>query len=298
MLPGQEATFAVTPADGRKKKDSEKEKKPSLTGALISAYGGPFFVAALFKLGQDSLAFLQPWLLKRLLLFVASYNSVDGEPASHGYIIAVSMFFCAITQTVRRFLCTASSDADDPSHRFSCTATSLASSRPACASAPASSRSSTRRVRQECSPCVTFRLTWTSQPSSFRRLNAAAALRATSSTSNRPTRLVCKISAPTDRSVAALTCIVSVIHPFFPQIAWSGVFQITLAFISLYSLLGWTMLVGVGVMVATMPLTAAIARYQTKLQRQQMKNKDQRSACLPPLLPLLPLTRALPQPQS
>lgn len=46
----------------------------------------------------------------------------------------------------------------------------------------------------------------------------------------------------------------------YGQVAWSGLFQITLAFISLYQLLGWTMLVGVAVMVISMPLTAAIAR--------------------------------------
>lgn len=70
----------------------------------------------------------------------------------------------------------------------------------------------------------------------------------------------------------------------YGQIAWSGLFQITLAFISLYNLLGWTMLVGVAVMVGSMPLTAAIARYQTKLQRQQMKNKDQRTSIMSEIL--------------
>jgi ABC-type bacteriocin/lantibiotic exporter with double-glycine peptidase domain len=70
----------------------------------------------------------------------------------------------------------------------------------------------------------------------------------------------------------------------YGQIAWSGLFQITLAFISLYNLLGWTMFVGVAVMIATMPVTAFIARYQTKLQRQQMKNKDQRTSIMSEIL--------------
>ncbi|SCV73559.1 BQ2448_7485 [Microbotryum intermedium] len=70
----------------------------------------------------------------------------------------------------------------------------------------------------------------------------------------------------------------------YGQIAWSGMFQITLAFISLYQLLGFTMLVGVAVMVLSMPLTAAIARYQTKLQRQQMKNKDKRTSIMSEIL--------------
>lgn len=70
----------------------------------------------------------------------------------------------------------------------------------------------------------------------------------------------------------------------YGNILWSGIFQITLAFISLYQLLGFSMLVGVGVMILSMPLTAAIARYQTKLQRQQMKNKDQRTRMMSEIL--------------
>ncbi|BGP00216.1 hypothetical protein NBRC10513v2_004440 [Rhodotorula toruloides] len=230
MLPGQEATFAVTPADGRKKKDSEKEKKPSLTGALISAYGGPFFVAALFKLGQDSLAFLQPWLLKRLLLFVASYNSVDGEPASHGYIIAVSMFFCAITQT----------------------------------------------ILLHCYFSRVFETGMRVRAGLISLIYKKALVLSPAERGGRLTGDIVNLQS-TDSTRLQDLCT-------YGQIAWSGVFQITLAFISLYSLLGWTMLVGVGVMVATMPLTAAIARYQTKLQRQQMKNKDQRTSIMSEIL--------------
>lgn len=48
-VPGQQPSYAVAPADGRKPTEEEKAKRPSLTGALVSAYGGPFFTAALFK---------------------------------------------------------------------------------------------------------------------------------------------------------------------------------------------------------------------------------------------------------
>lgn len=47
----------------------------------------------------------------------------------------------------------------------------------------------------------------------------------------------------------------------YGQIAWSGIWQITLAFISLYSLMGWPMFVGVVVMLASIPVTGGIARY-------------------------------------
>ncbi len=70
----------------------------------------------------------------------------------------------------------------------------------------------------------------------------------------------------------------------YGQVGWSGIYQITLAFISLYNLLGWTMLLGVAVMIASTPLTGWIARYQTKLQRQQMKNKDKHTSIMNEIL--------------
>ncbi|KAG8835556.1 hypothetical protein FRC17_002476 [Serendipita sp. 399] len=48
-------------------------------------------------------------------------------------------------------------------------------------------------------------------------------------------------------------------------IAISGPFQITLAFISLYELLGWSAFVGVGVMLASIPVNTGIARLMSEL---------------------------------
>ncbi|KAG8818826.1 hypothetical protein FRC18_012320 [Serendipita sp. 400] len=67
-------------------------------------------------------------------------------------------------------------------------------------------------------------------------------------------------------------------------IAISGPFQITLAFISLYELLGWSAFVGVGVMLASIPINTGIARYTKKLQEQQMKNTDKRTRLMSELL--------------
>lgn len=126
-------------------KEAEKAPRPNLTGALTAAYGGPFFIAALFKLLQDTLAFVQPQLLRRLLQFVASFKSDDPEPAFHGYILAFGMFACAITQTVRfRDLLQKELLADHTAYSSSSTATSRECSRRACEFAPASSTSSTR----------------------------------------------------------------------------------------------------------------------------------------------------------
>ncbi|KAJ7449546.1 multidrug resistance-associated ABC transporter [Mycena latifolia] len=70
----------------------------------------------------------------------------------------------------------------------------------------------------------------------------------------------------------------------FGIIALSGPLQITLAFISLYSLLGWASFVGVGVMVLSIPLSTSIARILKRMQEQQMKNRDQRTRLMSELL--------------
>ncbi|RCH98429.1 ATP-binding cassette, sub-C (CFTR MRP), member 9, partial [Rhizopus stolonifer] len=76
------------------------KKKPSLLKALVKTLGGPFALAALFKALQDALQFTQPWLLKKLMGWVTSYNSDVPEPAYLGIVIAVSMFLTAIAQTM------------------------------------------------------------------------------------------------------------------------------------------------------------------------------------------------------
>jgi len=63
----------------------------------------------------------------------------------------------------------------------------------------------------------------------------------------------------------------------FAQQLWSAPFQIFLCMFSLYKLLGWSMLAGIGVMIFMIPINGLIARYMKNLQKQQMKNKDARS---------------------
>jgi ATP-binding cassette subfamily C (CFTR/MRP) protein 1 len=70
----------------------------------------------------------------------------------------------------------------------------------------------------------------------------------------------------------------------YGTILWSGIFQMTLAFFSLYQLLGWQMLIGVAVMVLSFPINAIIARLQTRMQKRQMKNKDQRTRLMNEIL--------------
>ncbi|KAL1745932.1 P-loop containing nucleoside triphosphate hydrolase protein [Schizophyllum fasciatum] len=67
-------------------------------------------------------------------------------------------------------------------------------------------------------------------------------------------------------------------------IAISGPLQITLAFISLYNILGWSAFVGVGIMVISLPLNTLIASILKRMQEKQMKNRDQRTRLMSELL--------------
>lgn len=68
------------------------------------------------------------------------------------------------------------------------------------------------------------------------------------------------------------------------QIVWSGPFQIILCLYSLHGLLGNSMWAGVFIMVIMIPLNAVIARTQKRLQKTQMKYKDERSRLISEIL--------------
>ncbi|SJM84141.1 probable Metal resistance protein YCF1 [Zygosaccharomyces bailii] len=61
------------------------------------------------------------------------------------------------------------------------------------------------------------------------------------------------------------------------HLIWSGPLQIILCLTSLYKLLGKSMWVGVVILLVMMPLNSSLMRVQKKLQKGQMKNKDQRT---------------------
>ncbi|KAK9257215.1 P-loop containing nucleoside triphosphate hydrolase protein [Lipomyces tetrasporus] len=101
------------PRDSRTDKTSEDfdvawqtEKQiaaPSLYRALFRCFGVTYLIGVCFKLTGDVLAFMQPNLLRRLLLFVNSYNNDtvnEPIPLSGGIIIALGMFACSFGQTM------------------------------------------------------------------------------------------------------------------------------------------------------------------------------------------------------
>ncbi|KAL8871245.1 MAG: hypothetical protein Q9174_002883 [Haloplaca sp. 1 TL-2023] len=63
----------------------------------------------------------------------------------------------------------------------------------------------------------------------------------------------------------------------YGQMLWSAPFQIILCMISLYQLVGPSMLAGVGAMILMIPINGLIARLMKRLQKEQMKNKDSRT---------------------
>ena len=75
-------------------------KNPSLWLAMFRAYGGPYLIAGLFKVGNDVSQFTQPQLLRYLLSFVDSFRpGEETQPVVKGAAIALGMFFIALFQT-------------------------------------------------------------------------------------------------------------------------------------------------------------------------------------------------------
>lgn len=77
-----------------------RQNSPSLWLALFRAYGGPYAVAAIYKVGNDISQYLQPQLLRLLISFAASYRpNQTPQPVIKGAAIALGMFACAVFQT-------------------------------------------------------------------------------------------------------------------------------------------------------------------------------------------------------
>ncbi|KAE9972593.1 hypothetical protein EG328_004908 [Venturia inaequalis] len=70
----------------------------------------------------------------------------------------------------------------------------------------------------------------------------------------------------------------------YGQQLWSAPFQIVLCMISLYQLVGLSMIAGIGVMVLMIPANGLIARFMKSLQKRQMANKDARTRLMTEIL--------------
>ncbi|KAI0352362.1 metal resistance protein YCF1 [Trametes cingulata] len=209
-------------------------KHSSLWVALFVAYGGPYAFALGLKIIQDSLAFLQPQLLRWLLSYISKYQTAkasDGNPptAVEGFAIAVIMFGASLVQTVVL-------------HQYfqRCFETGM-------------------RVR---SGLITA-------------IYQKALILSNDGRSSASGDIVNLMSVDAMRLQDLCT---------YGLISISGPFQITLAFISLYNILGWPAFVGVAIMIVSIPLNTLIARLLKRLQEKQMKNRDKRTRLMSELL--------------
>lgn len=198
---------------------------PSLWLALFHAFGGPYMLAAIFKIMNDLSAFAQPQLLRLLIAWVDSRTREgrEPEPVIKGATIALGMFAVAFFQTTMI-------------HQY-------------------------------------FQLTFVTgmrikgglTSSIYRKaLKLSNEGRASKTTGD-----IVNYMAVDAQRLQDLTQ--------FAQQLWSAPFQIFLCMFSLYKLLGWSMLAGIGVMIFMIPINGLIARYMKNLQKLQMKNKDARS---------------------
>lgn len=206
---------------------NQNTANPSITRALIKSFGLRFALGGVFKAVQDSLAFVQPQLLKLLIQFVNDYSESrkqgDPLPLTRGFMIAGGMFVVSVTQT--GFL-----------HQYFQIAFDLG-----------------MKIKSSLTSVV---------------YNKSMVLSNESKQQSNTGDIVNLMSVDVQR----LQDLVG-----YVQIAWSGPFQITLCLVSLHGLLGNAMWAGVVIMIVMIPLNSILARYQKKLQKSQMKFKDERS---------------------
>ncbi|EAA28910.1 hypothetical protein GE21DRAFT_4891 [Neurospora crassa] len=201
-----------------------KKKKPSLWLALFRAYGGPYILAAFFKIGNDLSAFAQPQLLRYLISFIDSYREgQEPQPVIKGAAISLAMFAVATFQTTMI-------------HQYF-------------------------QLAFETGMRIKGGLTSSIYRKALKLSNEGRASKTTGDIVN--------YMAVDAQRLQDLTQ--------FAQQAWSAPFQITLCMLSLYQLVGWSMLAGIGVMIVMIPINGMIAKFMKNLQKQQMKNKDARS---------------------
>lgn len=197
---------------------------PSLWIALFRAYGGPYAVAAIFKVGNDISQYIQPQLLRLLISFARSYET-DGtpEPVIKGAAIALAMFATAVFQT-------------SMVHQYFQRAFETG-----------------MRIKGGLASSI------------YRKsLKLSSEGRASKTTGD-----IVNYMAVDAQRLQDLTQ--------FLQQAWSAPFQIIICMVSLYNLVGWSMMAGIVVMIIMMPIQGFTAKIMKSMQKTQMKNKDARS---------------------
>lgn len=230
--------------------DQVKSKSsPSLAWTLWVTFGSKLIVAAIFKVGFDMLAFIQPQLLRILIKFVTDYNEERKQagsalaqgihdvvknaqrlPIVRGFMISVAMFLVSFTQT-------------SILHQYFLNSFNTGMN-------------------------IKSALTSVIYKKALVLSNEAADMSSTGDIVNLMSVDVQRLQDLTQ----------------WCHMIWSGPFQILLCLVSLYKLLGKSMWVGVIILVIMMPLNSLLMRIQKKLQKVQMKNKDERTRLISEIL--------------
>ncbi|KKA26039.1 hypothetical protein TD95_000340 [Thielaviopsis punctulata] len=197
--------------------------QPNLWQVLFRAYGGPYFLGGIFKVGNDVAQYIQPQLLRLLIGFVKSYRTETPDPAIKGAAIAMGMFFVAVFQTAMV-------------HQYF-------------------QRAFVTGMR------IKGGLTSAIYRKSLKLSNEGRSTKTTGDIVN--------YMAVDAQRMQDLTQ--------FGQMLWSAPFQIMICMLSLYDLVGWSMLAGIAVMIIMLPINGVISRMMRNLQKEQMKVKDSRS---------------------
>jgi ATP-binding cassette subfamily C (CFTR/MRP) protein 1 len=218
------ASRDTTKSTGSKFKEAwdyelEHHKHPSLWIAIFRAFSGPYFRGALFKTVSDTLAFVQPQLLRLLIKFVSSYSTPNPEPVTRGAAISLAMFAVSVGQTMAL-------------HQYFQRAFETG-----------------MRIKTALISAIYSK--------SLKLSNEGRASKSTGD-------IVNYMAVDTQR-LQDLTQ--------YGQQLWSAPYQIVLCMLSLYQLVGISMLAGVGAMILMIPINGLIARLMKKLQKEQMKNK-------------------------
>ncbi|KZT52688.1 glycoside hydrolase family 43 protein [Calocera cornea HHB12733] len=222
-------------------------KTPRLSMALIRAYGGPMLTAAALKMCQDCLSYAQPQLLRLLLQFVNTWEEARSSGAGEGGEPGVEK-----PDQYRGYLIAA------------------------CMFLVAVVQ--TMCLNQYFQRC--FEVGMRVRAGLVATIYKKALVLSNDERGARATGDIVNLQSVDVMRLQDLCT--------YAQILWSGPFQITLAFISLYNLMGWSMLLGrrpqVGIIAVFIPLNTLVARYQKKLQQQQMRNKDSRTRLMSEIL--------------
>lgn len=198
---------------------------PSLWRALFGAYGGPYFIAAIYKLINDITQYVQPQLLRMLISFIKSYYYEDEvpQPVIKGTAVALAMFAAAIFQTLTV-------------HQYF-------------------------QIAYVVGMRVKGGLVSAIYRKSLRLSNEGRATKSTGDIVNYMTVDVQRLQDLTQ----------------FAQQAWSAPMKVIICMVLLYDMVGWSMLAGIVVMIAMMPVQTLTAKIMKKLQKTQMEYKDSRT---------------------